>query len=1193
MTLPKVFISYSHDSPAHEARVLALSNRLRSHGIDAILDQYESFPSGGWLRWMKHQIRDAQFVLAVCTETYRRRWDGEEKAGVGLGAIYEGGLAQQLLYDAGGENERMVPVLLEESDGQYIPSELRRYTHFLPCTDGGYESLYRLLTGQPKVEKPVLGEPLVLKEAKADFRKLHLAWNAPPRNPFFTGRATQLEAIRQALTQNASAALTQPQAIGGLGGIGKTQTATEYAHRYRAGYAAVLWSGADSREALLSGFAVFARLLDLPLKDERDLGVVAAAVRRWLEANAGWLLVLDNVEDLALVREFAPVGADGYLLLTTRLHATGAIAQLVELKKMEPEEGALFLLRRAKVIAKDQSLDAAGEDDRTLARQISTEMGGLPLALDQAGAFIEETPSTLAEYLALYRAEGAALRARRGELARDHESVTITFSLAFARVAEANPAAAGLVRGCAFLAPEAIPEEVFTQAGSEWGEPIAALAAKPLAWLAVLTAAGRFALIHRDARDKSLHMHRLVQEVVKDEMDAATRRVWAERVVQALNAVFPNPEFQNWPQCERLLPHAKVAARLVEDFDLGSVVAARLLNRSGYYLDDRAQYAEAEPLYCRSVAISAKMLGPDHLDTAASLNNLAVLYRDQGRYAEAEPLFRRALAIHEKALGPDHPNTSANLGNLALLYCNQGRYADAEPLHFRALAIREKALGPDHPNTATSLNNLALLYDSQGRYAEAEPLFCRAVVIRERALGPNHPDTATSLSNLAGLYRDQGRYTEAEPLYQRALAIREKALGPDHPDTAQNLNNLAVLYRSQGRYAEAEPLYRRTLAICERALGPVHPHTATSLNNLAEIYCDQGRHAEAEPLYRRALTISEKALGPVHPDTAQSLNSLAALCYDQGRYAEAEPLFRRALDIREKALGPVHPDTAQSLNNLALLYRDQGRYAEAQPLLRRALTISEKALGPDHPSTATSLSSLAALYYNQGRYAEAEPLFRRALAISERALGPVHPDTAKDRYNLAALYFSQGRYAEAEPLSRRALTISEKAFGPDHPSTAQSLNNLAALYDNQGRYAEAEPLYRRALAIRERALGPDHPLTANSLNNLAVLYRNQGRYAEAEPLFRRALAIYEKTLEPDHPLTAQSLNNLAVLYYNQGRHAEAEPLFRRALAIRERALGPDHPHTAASIRDYAKLLRKLGRHAEAEKLEARAKAAKA
>ena len=807
---PKVFISYSHDSPEHEANVLALADRLREDGIDAGLDQYERFPAEGWELWQQRQIQAAGFVLMVCTATYQRRFDAEEVPGKGLGAISEAGFIRQLLYDAGGVNEKFVPVLLTDADRAHIPLVLERYQRFAVHTEQGYEDLYRLLTDQPRVRKPVLGRlrALPAQERKPDYRNRY--WNLPPRNPFFTGRDEYLKALEHALARGGTAALTQPQAISGLGGIGKTQTAIEYAYRHRDQYRAVLWSRADTRDAVVSGYAAIASLLDLPEKDERDTKVTAEAVRRWLERQTGWLLILDNVEDLACVAQpFLPADATGHVLITTRLQATGAIAQSVELEKMEPEEGALFLLRRAKLIAPDAPLEAAFETDRKPAREITEQVAGLPLALDQAAAYIEETPSTPAKYLKLYRTEGAALRDRRGKLATDHASVTITFSLAFARVAEANPAAADLVRACAFLAPDAIPEEIFTQGGKELGKPLAQAAGKPLSWDAAVAEAGRFRLIHRNVAKDTLNIHRLVQEVLKDGMDAPTRRVWAERVVQALNKVFPLVEFQSWPQCERLIPHAIAAGRLVEDFGLDSIAAARLLNQSGYYLHGRARYAEAEPLYRRALAIREKAQGPDHPDTATTLNNLAGIYDEQGRYVEAESLYQRAIAICEKGLGPDHANTAASLNNLALLYHHQGRYAEAEPLYQRALAIREEALGPDHPSTATSLNNLAGLYHDQGRYGEAEPLLQRALAIYEKALGPDHPNTAASLNNLAGLYDSQGRYGEAEPLYQRALAICEKALGPDHPKTAGSVYNYALFLRQRGRAAEAEKLEAR------------------------------------------------------------------------------------------------------------------------------------------------------------------------------------------------------------------------------------------------------------------------------------------------------------------------------------------------------------------------------------------------
>ncbi len=411
-----------------------------------------------------------------------------------------------------------------------------------------------------------------------------------------------------------------------------------------------------------------------------------------------------------------------------------------------------------------------------------------------------------------------------------------------------------------------------------------------------------------------------------------------------------------WATCGYAQPQAAPATRN----DVGNPESTstsnelrRLVNQANA-LELRGDPAALTPIWKRILEIREKALGPDHPETATSLNNLALLYKIQGIYAKAEPLYLRALVINEKVLGPNHPRTASSLNNLAGLYESQGAYAKAEPLYLRALAIKEKVLGPDHTSTGISLNNLALLYKIQGAYAKAEPLYLRALAINEKVLGPNHPSNASSLNNLAGLYMSQGAYAKTEPLYLRALAIREKVLGPDHPSTAISLNNLAVLYMNQGAYAKAEPLYLRALGIWEKVLGPDHPETATSLNNLAGPYMSQGAYAKTEPLYLRALAIREKVLGPDHPSTAISLNNLAVLYKNQGDYAKAERLYLRALAIREKVLGPNHPETATSLNNLAGLYQNQGAYAKAEPLWRKSTRSTSLFLQRELPLLAES-----------------------------------------------------------------------------------------------------------------------------------------------------------------------------------------------------------------------------------------------
>lgn len=746
-------------------------------------------------------------------------------------------------------------------------------------------------------------------------------WHVPlPRNPFFTGRERVLEEIGLALGEEGKAGLS------GMGGVGKTQAAAEYAYRRREEYRAVLWARADTAESLKADLAAMAARLRLPEKDETDRDQVVAAVERWLEEESGWLLILDNADDLRPAADLLRRQWGGHILLTTRAHATGAVPK-IEVAEMSPEEGTLFLLRRAKLVEADDPLGAAAGADRALAEEITREVGGLPLALEQAGAFIEEGPSSLAEYLELYRSEGAQLRAARFGEAAGQESVTITFSLAFRQVEAASAAAADMLRACAFLAPSPIPEEVFVKGAHALGESLAPLAGGGITFVRVVGEAARFSLIRRNTKRGTIEIHRLVQQVLRDEMGAEARRLWAERAVRALGASFPQFEQRDWPLCEKLMPHAQQAARLVAEHGLEFAEASRLFNQAGSYSIERAQYAEAERLLARALGIYEKTLGPEHAHVGTVLNNMAFCHYRRGQYAKAESLYVRSLKVIEKAGGPDHPMVATCLNNLALLYQGQGRYAEAEPLFTRSLDIRLRVLPPRHPDTASSLNNLATFYLARGRGGEAEPLLVQALGIYEEVHGPEHVHVAAVLTNLALLYVKQDKVAEAEPLLARALAIRETQLGPEHPDVAESLNNLGFIYQSRGRNAEAEPLFVRALGIYEKALGPEHPGISSSLNNLGTLYDSQGRHAEAEPLYLRAQHIAEKALGPEHLMVALALNNRATHYREQGKWAEAEPLYLRALAICEKVLDEGHPDLAKVRENYADILGKMGRTA--------------------------------------------------------------------------------------------------------------------------------------------------------------------------------------------------------------------------------------------------------------------------
>jgi tetratricopeptide (TPR) repeat protein/transcriptional regulator with XRE-family HTH domain len=721
-------------------------------------------------------------------------------------------------------------------------------------------------------------------------------WTVPfRRNPHFTGRDELLAHLHQHLSPKAhddtvvtrTAALTQPQAIKGLGGIGKTQIAVEYAYRSceQECYTHTIWVNAASEEAILASLITLAELLpQFPGKKEVDQSKLVAAIKRWLEqSRESWLLIFDNADDISLMQEYLPQRGNGSILLTTRGHAVGSLAVSIEVEKMGFIEGTQLLLRRA------QRFAHASDEEINQAGNIVVALDHFPLALDQAGAYIDETQCSLVDYLSTYQIHRKTLLARRGTQATNYpDSVATTWSLSFQKVEQRSPAAAELLCLCAYLSPDRIPEELIQNGATYWPPALQRAAGDLFTFNQLLEELLKFSLVKRLVEEQMLSIHRLVQAVQIARMEREEQWQWAKRVVHAVNEVFPRAahDADAWPLCLRYLEQAQACDTLIQQYQLMFSEAADLLNRTGRYVFEHTSYTLAEPLYQRSLHIFEQQLGPEHPDMAYPLNNLATLYKEQGKYAEAEPLYRRALHIREQQLGPEHLEVAHPLNGLALLYYRQGKYEEAEPLYQRALHILEQQVGPEHRQVAYPLNNLANLYQEQGKYAEAEPLYQRALHIREQQLGPEHPQIAIPLTNLAELYQKQGKYTEAEALYQRALHILEQQLGPRHPNLAYPLHDLATLYTEQGKYVQAELLFQRVLSLREHALAAPHPDTANTLHHFAALQASQSKQEEAALLYQRALTMRGQIYGPQNPKTIETRENLLAVLIALGKTEE-------------------------------------------------------------------------------------------------------------------------------------------------------------------------------------------------------------------------------------------------------------------------------------------------------------------
>ncbi|GHO87379.1 helix-turn-helix transcriptional regulator [Dictyobacter formicarum] len=798
-------------------------------------------------------------------------------------------------------------------------------------------------------------------------------WTVPyARNPHFTGREELLDQLTQHFQSQdmetrtlRHVALTQTQVLKGLGGIGKTQTAIEYAYRSREQerYTHTLWIAAASEEVMIASFtSLAARLPELAAQSETDPYKLMLSVKRWLEqCHDSWLLIVDNADDLALVQPYLPIEGNGCLLFTTRASAVGNLASAIDVETMGLLEGAHLLLRRAHL------LEGASDDLMNDASSVVAELGQFPLAIDQAGAYIEETRCSINDYLLLYRQHRHRLLARRGlQMTGYPDSVATTWELSFRQVERMNSASAELLHLCALLAPDRIPEELLEQGSPYWPPALQEATADLFSFNQLIEPLLAFSLVKRLSTDRQLSIHRLVQAVQLGGMSPQEQRQWSERLVRALNASFPehSDEPNTWPQCMRYLEQVQVCDVLIEHHHLQFPEAADLLDRAGSYFLEHFMPGQAEPLYRRALAIREQQWGGEHPQTASSLYHLATLYRANSDFAQAEPLFERALAIRQQQLGAEHLETAACLHGLASLYESQRRTEKGEVLARRALDIYEQQLGADDLETTPVRRTLALLYMRQERLEVAEALFQHNLAICERQLGPEHPQTATTLNGLAFIYVPQGRYQEAERYYRRVLAIREKYFGPTHYQTALVIYNLGNLYREQGRYEEAEPLAQQALALYEQHLGPQHVYLADSFIALADILWHLGKYPQAEELARQALDLHEAHLSPVHEYIAKDLTILGAIYREQGRYVEAEPLFQRALQINvRRLLGSII-----ILYEFALLREAQGQDEQAYALHQQALAACQQVGRTEtHPEMLAIRQHLATLQRRLGR----------------------------------------------------------------------------------------------------------------------------------------------------------------------------------------------------------------------------------
>ena len=638
-------------------------------------------------------------------------------------------------------------------------------------------------------------------------------WNIPARNPGFTGRDGLLVDVRERLLAGDSAVV---QAFQGMGGVGKTQLAIEYAHRFAGTYGLAWWVGSEQPGLIGDQFAALGAELRC-VEPGAGTEAVRAAVLGELRDRGGWLLIFDNAQSPAGIRPWLP-GGSGHVLITSREHTWAEIAAPVEVDVLARAESVAILQGRV------PGLGPADAD------RLADQLGDLPLAIAQAAGFMAETGMPAPEYAGLLETRAGHLLAQVPAGADYPRSLAAATQLTADRLATDDPAAAELASLCAFLAPEPISEDLFTAAAGELPGDLAARAADRLAWRQTLAHLARPSLARIDQR--GLTMHRLTQAILRDRLtpaQATAVRECCEAILAASNPRDPaNPV--SWPRWAALMPHL-LAADLAATGNSG----LRLMALDAcFYLVARGDTRTGHDLASDLRQHWRERLGDDHEATRWITNYLAWALRNMGRYAEARDLDQDNLDRTRRVLGEDHPDTLTYAGDLASDLYGLGEVQAAHDLDQDTLERQRRIRGEDHPATLNSATYLALDLRELGEVQAAHDLDQDTLDRKRRVLGEDHPATLASANNLAINLRELGEVQAAHDLDQDTLDRKRRVLGEDHPDTLASANNLAIGLRELGEVQAAHDLDQDTLDRMRRVLGEDHPDTLRSASNLAE-----------------------------------------------------------------------------------------------------------------------------------------------------------------------------------------------------------------------------------------------------------------------------------------------------------------------------------------------------------------------